>query len=137
MAEARPHDKLESPRLPGMPFALTAAGVFVFLALAIGGLWTVFVAAVPDRVPQAAQEPPAPRLLANPPIELQSVWAAQSARLQGYHWVDRADRIASIPIDRAMAIVAARGKDAYGPIPGAPPAPATQQAPATETGAPP
>jgi len=126
MADTRIDDGLESPRVAGTPFALTAIGVLIFIGISVGVLWAVFTSAVPNRLPAPAQRPPAPRLLAHPPTELQAVWKAQRARLEGYHWVDRANKVASIPIDRAMAIIAARGKDAYAPIPGAPSAPAPQ-----------
>jgi hypothetical protein len=122
----RLHDGLETPRLPGPPLAFTAVGFLVFLAIAIGGLWTVFATAVPNRVPLPAHLPPQPRLLAHPAVELSTVVAQQRARLSGYRWIDRDRKIAAIPIDRAMAIIAARGSEAYAPIPGAPPAPAPQ-----------
>jgi len=122
-ARPQPHDSLESPLLPGAPFILLVAGVLAFLAVSIGGLWGIFVAAVPNRTPVPAQEVPKPRLLANPPAELNAVLSAQRATLSGYRWVDRDKGIVSIPIDRAMQIIAARGSDAYAPIPGAPPPP--------------
>ena len=123
----RLHDGLETPRLPGAPLAFTAVGFLVFLAIAIGGLWAVFTTAVPNRVPLPAQLPPQPRLLAHPSAELSHVLAQQRARLSGYRWIDHDKKIAAIPIYRAMAIIAARGTDAYAPIPGAPPAPAPSQ----------
>jgi len=123
VARPQPHDTLESPILPGVPFMLLVAGVLVFLGVSLGGLWGIFSSAVPDRRPAPAELPPQPRLLANPPVELNAVLAAQRAKLTGYHWVDRAKGIVSVPIDRAMAMIAARGADAYAPIPGAPPSP--------------
>lgn len=122
---AEPHhrDDLESPRLSGWPFTALVVGVVAFLAVSIGGLWGVFVRDVPNRTPLPAQQPPGPRLLSNPPAELSRVLAAQRARLTGYRWTDRSQGLIAIPIDRAMAIVAARGADAYAPVPGAPPPP--------------
>jgi hypothetical protein len=123
MAESRIHDKLESPRLPGRPFILLVAGFLTFLGLSIGGLWGVFNYSVPDRAPSPAQMPPEPRLLSNPPAELSTVLTQQRKQLEGYRWIDRSKQIAAIPIGRAMAIIAGRGPDAYGPIPAAPPMP--------------
>jgi hypothetical protein len=123
MAEPRIHDELESPRLPGKPFVLLVAGVFTFLGLSIGGLWGVFNYSFPDRVPLPAQVPPEPHLQSDPPAELSTMLSQQRAQLEGYRWIDRSKQIVAIPIDRAMAIVAGRGPDAYGPIPGAPPMP--------------
>jgi hypothetical protein len=117
-------DELESPRLQERPFILLVAGVLLFLSASFAGLWGVFSYTVPNRVPLPAQRPPAPRLLTNPTAELSSVLSHQRARLAGYHWVDRDQKIVSIPIDRAMAIIASLGANAYAPIPGAPPPPA-------------
>ena len=126
MSELRFPDEQESPRLKGSPFVLIAAGIVFFLAVSLGALWAVFVSAVPNRGPLPSSPPPAPRLLANPKAELEAALAQQQARLRGYHWVDRNEKIVAIPIDRAMAIIATRGADAYAPIPGAPPAPPPQ-----------
>jgi len=85
------NDGFESPRLPARPFVLIAAGMIVFLAVSLGGLWAAFTTSVPGRMAPAALSPPAARLPA--PTE-----------------PDEA------PIARAMAIIAARGADAYSPI---------------------
>jgi hypothetical protein len=122
-AESRHRDDLETPRLSGWPFTALVAAVVVFLAASLGGLWGVFVRDVPNRGQRPAQEPPQPRLLSNPPAELSKVLADQRARLTGYRWTDRGQGLIAVPIDRAMAIVAARGANAYEPIPGAPPPP--------------
>lgn len=124
VARPRPHDELESPILPGWPFILLVACVLLFFGASIGGFWALFEYAVPDRELPQAHEAPQPRLQAYPPADLQKVVAAQKARLQGYRWIDQGQGIAAIPIDRAMAIIAARGSDAYAPIPGAPSPPA-------------
>lgn len=122
-AESHHRDDLESPRLSGWPFTALVAGVVVFLAVSIGGLWGVFVRDVPDRTPLPARQPSGPKLLSNPPAELSKVLAEQRARLTGYRWTDRSQGLIAVPIDRAMAIVAARGANAYAPVPGAPPPP--------------
>ena len=123
VAKPHRHDKLESTALPGLPFILLTIGVLVFLGGAVGGFWGLFSNIDPHRVPLPAQQPPVPRLQANPPNDLQKVIADQQARLTGYRWVDRDKDIAAIPIERAMQIIAGRGTDAYAPIPGAPPPP--------------
>lgn len=55
--------------------------------------------------------------------ELAGVQAAQEAQLGGYRWVDRAHGVTAIPIERAMALVAAE-LPSRGPAPTPPPAPA-------------
>ena len=52
--------------------------------------------------------PPAPRLQAEPAADLVAERAQQRQRLEGYGWVDRDGGIAHIPIERAMALLAAR-----------------------------
>jgi hypothetical protein len=134
-AEPRMPDELATPRLPGRPFVMLVGGVLMFLGLSVAGLWGVFTISVPNRLPLPAHEPPPPRLQSNPPADLARVLAQQSAALSGYRWVDRGKGLVSIPIDRAMTIIAARGPDAYAPIPGAPPMP--PRTPAPQSGQPP
>ncbi len=115
-AERDIRDELESPALPGWPFALIAIAVLVFIGLSMGGLWAVFTGNVPDRRQPAAQNPPPPQLQTQAPKDLQHILSAQRARLAGYRWIDHDKKIAAIPIERAMAIIAQRGNDAYAPI---------------------
>ncbi|HLI82608.1 MAG TPA: hypothetical protein VKV17_01755 [Bryobacteraceae bacterium] len=53
--------------------------------------------------------PPAPRNEAEPHRDLSGYLAQQNAALSSYGWVDRKKGIASIPIGRAMEIIAQRG----------------------------
>ena len=57
----------------------------------------------------ALRLPPAPRLQANPRLELQEMRAEENAVLQSYGWVDRDQGVARMPIDEAMKIVVQRG----------------------------
>ncbi len=82
----------------------------------MGGLWGLFSVEVPKGNPPAPATFPSPQLEADPAAELKRVEADQTGRLAGYRWVDRDKRIVAIPIDRAMAIEAARGADAFAPI---------------------
>lgn len=102
-------DGFESPRLPARPFVIIAAGIVIFLALGLGGLWTVFALDVPNRRAEPAISPPPPRLESKPARDLQQTRLAQRARLN-------AAGAGEIPIDKAMAIIAARGASAYDPI---------------------
>jgi hypothetical protein len=67
--------------------------------------------------------PPAPRLQVNPARDMAELRLAEDRILLDYGWVDRQKGIARIPIDRAMAILAAKGRP-RAPAPVAPPAPA-------------
>jgi hypothetical protein len=53
--------------------------------------------------------PPAPQLEAQPGQSLQPYMAAEQAKLASYRWVDRANGIAAIPIDRAMDVIVQQG----------------------------
>lgn len=133
-AEQQSPDRLESARIPAEPFVLMIAGVVGFLIVSTIALWSVFAYSVPNRTPLPAETAPPPLLLSDPNSEREAVTNQQTARLAGYRWIDRAQKIAAIPIERAMAIIAARGAKAYAPIetvPGAgqTPPPATKQPP--------
>lgn len=53
--------------------------------------------------------PPQPRLQASPQQELKAYVSQQNWMLDHYGWIDKDKGIVAIPIDRAMAILAARG----------------------------
>ncbi len=53
--------------------------------------------------------PPQPRLQEDPAADLEQFRARENAELNSYRWVDRARGIASIPIARAIQIVARQG----------------------------
>lgn len=58
---------------------------------------------------QLNSAPPAPRLQASPRMDLKDWRAYEDSQLNHYGWADRQKGIATIPIERAMQIVAARG----------------------------
>ncbi len=55
------------------------------------------------------QAPPAPRLQVAPAADLARLRAREEALLDGYAWADRDAGVVRIPIDRALALLAARG----------------------------
>lgn len=52
---------------------------------------------------------PGPQLQADPTTDIENLRASEAQRLNGFGWIDRAQGIAHIPIDRAIDIVAERG----------------------------
>ncbi len=93
---------------------LATLGLFLGLGLSVliafGLLWWV----TPDpRPPQpgfgSRQAEAGPRLEVSPSADRDLLQRRAEQRLQGYGSVDREARTAHIPIDRAMAILAARG----------------------------
>ena len=59
--------------------------------------------------------PPAPRLQTDPHEDLKRLRAAEDSLLGHYGWVNRDSGLVRIPVDRALAIVAARGLPLHGP----------------------
>lgn len=107
MAE-RQHEPQE-PELRG----LMVAGliVSVAIALAIGvclGLVALF-GGFEGPLARARHHPmPEPRLQPHPLADRQRYDEEESARMSGYRWVDRSAGIVSIPVGRAMQILAAQ-----------------------------
>jgi len=68
---------------------------------------------------QARQDrvPPAPRLQVFPVRHWRDFEAAEANRLSSYGWMDRANGVVHIPIERAMELIEQRG---VGPLPPAP-----------------
>jgi hypothetical protein len=65
----------------------------------------------PSPLPEARLDriPPGPRLQSAPPRDMDELRAADQKALTTYGWVDQAGGVAHIPVDRAIAILAARG----------------------------
>ena len=116
MLEAQSQDALESARIAPLRPALAAVAAVVLIAGAMGGLWLLFHAMVPNYTASPPQAFPAPEVRPDQGDELKALTAGQKLRLAGYRWVDRDKQIVSIPIDRAMALEAGRGADGYKPI---------------------
>jgi hypothetical protein len=57
----------------------------------------------------APAPPPGPRLQVTPEKDMAALRAEEQAALTGYAWVDRGAGRVRIPIERAMALIAARG----------------------------
>jgi hypothetical protein len=92
------------PRL----IAALALGGAVFLALTPLGLKGLYPLASHEPARLIAY-PPAPRLQIDPRRDLDALRALETSRLSSYGWVNRADGIVHIPIDRAMQLTAQRG----------------------------
>lgn len=115
-AEQNNHDTLETPELRARPFALGAVFLLSFVIVSMVALWLVFLPNASRRLHLPSAPQAGPKLQADPSVERDRVLAEQRKRLDGYHWIDKKDGVFSIPIGRAMAIIAAKGANAYGPI---------------------
>ncbi len=109
----------ETRDLPSRPIVATivigvliTVGIFVLLYLLTAALEQQVQRSAPPPNPLAAavpKEPPAPRLQPAPIKDLMELRAWEESQLQHYGWVDKANGIARIPIDRAMEILAEKG----------------------------
>jgi hypothetical protein len=114
---SKPRGKqLEKGDVATRKVSYVAAGLIAFLIVSAGVLYAVFAAVVPaDRTP-AFREFPSPRLQADPAAELRALQDKQRKELSSYRWMDSSRTLIGMPVERAMAIVAARGDQAYAPI---------------------
>jgi hypothetical protein len=96
--------------------ALGAIGALVLVvSLAMALLLDALAARDADRLPPAAPPaaaptPPQPSLEVDSGALLGELRAAEDALLDGYGWIDREQGRVRIPIERAMQIIAERGR---------------------------
>jgi hypothetical protein len=122
---AERNETRETPAVREGVIAVIMAGFVVFVVAATVGLFFLFFEALAHtKTFVRVGEFPSPRLqtrsdgLRDPEI------AKQQADLQRFRWIDRAQGVFQIPIERAMRLVAARGAQAYEPVAPAAAAPA-------------
>jgi hypothetical protein len=95
-------------------YVMLGLPIFVALSLAALRLWFAPKLELSRNVPP--QTFPAPRIEGDTPEALQRLFRDQRARLEGYAWADKQNGVVRIPIDRAMELIAARGKKGYEPL---------------------
>lgn len=66
----------------------------------------------PGQVPKY----PAPALQSNPAVDLQTYKSRAEHDLNSYGWIDRTHGVVKIPVERAMALLAARGPSVRPPV---------------------
>ena len=81
-------------------------GIFQYMLHREGG---VPASRIESPAQDARQLPPEPRLEETPMTDLQEMRAAEDKVLHNYAWLDQANGIVRIPIDRAMDLIAERG----------------------------
>jgi hypothetical protein len=92
-----------------MIIGVLAIATFAFLVaipLILRGAYHQTLADVDRR---QAVMPPAPVLQVDPRSDLEAFRAEEEARLNSYGWVDRSKGVVHMPIERAMAEIAAEG----------------------------
>jgi hypothetical protein len=116
----RHQDSRRQPEPPGVAsrtVLLIAVGFLAFVGLSLGALQLYYRHGVAG--PVLAPPPrvfPEPRLQADPKADLAELKRQQEQRLAGYAWIDRDAGLVQIPIERAMALIAARGEAAFAPL---------------------
>ncbi len=63
----------------------------------------------PEIMAPKRPQPPEPRLQTTPRVDLREFRASEEKRLTAYGWVDPAKGIATIPVDKALDIMARKG----------------------------
>lgn len=107
----------EGQRVASSAVLLVGFGTLAMVVAVLGLVW-LFAgvsgggAAMPGR--PAAFSPP--RLQSDPAGALRIYRRQQEAALGSYAWVDRQRGLVRIPIDRAMAMIVARGEGAFDPL---------------------
>jgi hypothetical protein len=96
-------------------FAFTLAVVIVGVIFVTYALFRRFTTVeiksqeTPSPLSYTREPTPEPRLEVNPGQDFKAMRAAENAVLHSYDWVDKDHGVVRIPIDRAIAILAARG----------------------------
>ena len=106
----------EPPAVAGRKILLVALGFLVFVGGSLGALRLYYRHSVSGPVLLRRQTFPEPGLQASPEAELADLEQRQEERLATYTWIDRGAGIVQIPIERAMALIVARGEAAWAPI---------------------
>lgn len=120
----RPKEEIE-PEIFEEPDDLKPKNLWIFAVSLIGSIWVIVLLMYPlftffkyDRTGgrQPAKvlsylppRPPRPRNVDHPYQVLDDFRKTENGQLNGYAWVDRDKGLVSIPIERAMEIIARRG----------------------------
>jgi hypothetical protein len=94
-----------SPRL----VAILAAGLVLLVVVVVVSLLLIYPETLRHAPPASLAEFAQPRLQVSSRAELARLRAEWRQRLDGYGWVDRSKGIVHVPIDEAMARIAAEG----------------------------
>ncbi|MGC1780409.1 MAG: hypothetical protein WBB34_20940 [Xanthobacteraceae bacterium] len=115
------------PESPGVDTRIVlwcGFAVLLLLGGAIGGLSAVYDYNVQVKTVPPLQSFPRPQVVTSEAdqAQLHRLRAEQSKRLETWGWADDQHKNIQIPIERAMTLLAQKGKDAYAPL--QPPQPA-------------
>ena len=83
--------------------------VLYYFYAGLGAEHAALNAPAPERAIGRVQVPPEPRLETSPTRNIGELRAYEDAQLNGYFWADKQHSAVTIPIDRAMELIAQRG----------------------------
>jgi hypothetical protein len=108
----------EEPTVKSRRVLASALGFLAFAILLGGGLSLSYRWIVSG---SKLESFPAPRLQPNPTADWESFHKVQVEDLEHLGWADKPRALVHLPIDRAKAVVLARGPQGYDPVEGTPP----------------
>lgn len=112
----REHAAPEPPSIAARRVLLIAIGFLLFVAATIAALGFYFARNVPGTLTLKPAAFPEPKLQSDPHGDLQRLQAEQRQAISDYAWADKDKGLIRIPIERAMALIAARGREALEPL---------------------
>lgn len=92
------------------------AGFLLFAVMVMAILLAIYLAVAPK--PQPPEIFPEPRLQPSPQVDFKAFLNMQQRKLEQSGWIDKSAGIAAIPVEKAMKIIAGRGRSAFDPLPG-------------------
>jgi hypothetical protein len=114
-----PENRYEHSDINTRRVAIAGAGILLGTWIFVSLLYFYYAAlarhraattpAPPARAATQVEVPPQPRLEVSPPRDLAALRAQEDAQLNGYHWLDKQHGFVSIPIERAMELIAQQG----------------------------
>jgi hypothetical protein len=101
-----------------------ALAVVMLLGFAIGGLYAAYEFSLAVKTPAPPQTFSTPRVTTheNEITERRRLAAEQNQRLNSWRWANDQHTLVQVPIDRAMQLLVAKGREAWSPL--LPPKPA-------------
>jgi hypothetical protein len=93
-----------------------AAGTLVFLALVLAALGAIYSYEVPIKTVPQPRLFPSPRVETGERAALRQRLSQQQQVLTRYRWANDQHTLIQIPIERAMALIVAKGPHAYDPV---------------------
>jgi hypothetical protein len=95
-----------------------ALAVLTLLAFAVGGLYAAYEFSLPVKTSAPPQTFPTPQVTTheNEITERRRLAAEQNQRLNTWRWANDQHTLVQVPIDRAMQLLVAKGRDAWSPL---------------------